>query len=229
MRVLAVWLAFGFAALGQASAGGGSVSFAFERPGLPVPSFLLRVEEDGTGVYRGLGTLRAARPGVSDGPQQPFEQPVTVSGASVAKVFAAARELKLFNTNCNSKGKNLANTGRKTLTYTGPDGTGACTYNYSDLKSVTELTALFLGMAETMDEGRELDRLHRYDRLGLDAAIQQLGEQVAAGRALEIQNIAQTLRSIAGDPDVILRARTRANALLATLPAEAAQGGPPGR
>ena len=105
-------------------------------------------------------------------------------------------------------------------------GEGSCTYNYSESKNVTLLTEMFQGIAETMDEGRRLDQLHRYDRLGLDAAMATLAEQVAAGRALELSTIQATLRSIAGDSEVMERVRSRANTLLGMVPAEVRTSGP---
>ena len=68
-----------------------------------------------------------------------------------------------------------------------------------------------------MDQGRELDHLRRYDRLGLDAALKSLSEELAAGRALEIGTIATSLHSIATDPELMDRVRTRASAMLAQI------------
>jgi hypothetical protein len=145
-----------------------------------------------------------------------------VSPATAAKVFALARELKRFNFQCASKARNVADTGKKTLTYNGLDATTSCTYNYSENKNVETLTELFFGLAETLDEGRKLDFLHRYDRLGLDAALEFLAQEVSAGRALDIGIIAPSLRSLAADPNVMERVRNRAATLLGSIP-----GGPP--
>lgn len=197
-----------------------TVSFAFERPGLPVPKFTLRVAEDGRGSYQGEAAAPPSPyPGVST-PPAPIDRSFMLSAATTRKIFALARDLHHFNTTCASKAKNIADTGKKTLSYKGPDGEGSCTYNYSENKSVQQLTELVQNIAGTMDEGRELDHLHRYDRLGLDAAISFLEQQVTDGRALELGTIQATLRSIASDADLIQRVRTRANALLAQIPAE---------
>ena len=131
-----------------------------------------------------------------------------------------AKTLKEFQVTCASKAKNVADTGAKTLSYTGPAGDGRCTYNYSENKTVVLLTETFEGIAETMDEGRRLDYLHRYDRLGLDSAITFLADEVTSGRALELGTIAESLRSLANDADVMQRVRIRASQLLSLLPAE---------
>jgi hypothetical protein len=71
-----------------------------------------------------------------------------------------------------------------------------------------------------MDEGRKLDYLHRYDRLGLDAELASFAHEVAESRALELGTIAETLRSLAEDTDLMQRVQTRARALLSQIPAE---------
>jgi hypothetical protein len=200
--------------------GSAAVSFAFERPGMQVPKFTMRIGEDGAGSYQGEEAAPVSPyPGVSS-PPQPIDRRFSVSAATARKVFALAHEINRFNVVCASKAKNIADTGKKTLSYQGSDGEGACTYNYSDNKTVMQLTDIFQGLAATMDEGRQLDHLHRYDRLGLDAALTFFAQQVAEGHALEVGTIESSLRSIAGDTEVMQRARTRATALLAQVPAE---------
>jgi hypothetical protein len=132
----------------------------------------------------------------------------------VTKIFKLARSVDRFDMACDSKAKNLANTGKKTLTYAGPDGRGSCVYNYSDNKNVTALTDMFLAIAFTMDEGRRLEFLHRYDRLGLDAEISSLAHEEKEGRAMELGTIAPTLSAIEGDTALIQRVRLQAGKLL---------------
>ena len=141
-----------------------------------------------------------------------------ISQATADRIFALGRKLDRFNIACASKAKNIADTGTKTLTYTASDGSGSCTYNYSESKEVQAETEILEGIAETLDEGRQLDHLHRYDRLGLDDAMTLLTQEVSTGRALEVGTIAACLRSIADDADVIQRVRARARTLLAQVP-----------
>ena len=199
------------------------VTFAFERTGLQVPRFTLTVDQNGLGTYKG----DQAQPVVLGVPAQPatviFERKVVLTSKTTGRIFALAGELDHFNIACASKAKNVADTGTKTLTYIASGTMHSCTYNYTENKSVSVLTDLFEGIAETMDEGRELDHLRRYDRLGLDAAMNYLTQEVSAGRALELGTIAPTLRSIADDAEVIERVRMRARALLTLVPAQARQ------
>jgi len=197
------------------------VSFQFDRTGLPVPRFTLSLHEDGTGTYKGDQAEIPATPTSMRGQAaQHIDRSVNLTPGTVTKIFKTARALNYFNVECASKAKNIADTGKKTLTYTGADGSGSCTYNYSENKSVDTLTNSFLGIAYTLDEGRRLDFLHRYDRLGLDAEMITLGKELEAGRALELGNISPVLAAIVDDTAVIQRVRLRAQKMLEQAAAE---------
>lgn len=197
------------------AAASAEVSFQFERPGLPVPRFTLRVREDGTGSYQAEeaeGPLDGGTARYAAGKH--IDRTLNLTTATVEKVFKAARGLKHFDMDCASKAKNIADTGKKTLSYAGADGAGSCVYNYSENKEVAMLTSTFVSIADTLDEGRRLEYLHRYDRLGLDAETIALAQAAAAGRATEFGTIAPVLASIAGDPAVMERVRLRVAKLL---------------
>jgi hypothetical protein len=198
------------------------VSFQFERKGLPVPQFTLRIREDGTGTYEAdQAELPATANSMRGQAAQHIDRHINVSQPTVAKVFKAARTANYFNIECESKAKNIANTGKKTLTYTGSDGSGSCTYNYSDNKTIDSLTNIFLAIAYTIDEGRRLDFLHKYDRLGLDAEMISFGQEYDAGRALELGTISPTLATLADDNALIQRVRLKAQKMLELVAAEA--------
>lgn len=196
-------------------------SFQFDRTGLPVPRFTLRIHDDGTGRYQAdQSETPATATSMRGQAAQHIDRPINLTRGTVAKIFKAARASNYFNIECESKAKNIANTGKKTLTYTGADGSGSCTYNYSENKTVDTLTNTFLAIAYTMDEGRRLEFLHRYDRLGLDAEMISLSQEAEAGRALELGTIAPTLAAIADDTAVIQRVRLRAQKMLEQVAAE---------
>lgn len=191
------------------------VSFQLERPGVPVPRFMIRVYEEGTGNYQ---AEEAEGPGdngaVHYASEKHIDRTLNLSPETTAKIFKVARDLDHFKIDCESKRKNIANTGTKTLSYAGKDGAGSCVYNYSDSKEVTMLTDIFLAIAYTVDEGRRLEYLHRYDRLGLDAEMNSFQEQVKAGRAIELGTIAPVLDSIVSDMAVMQRVRLQGAKLL---------------
>jgi hypothetical protein len=197
------------------------VSFQFDRPGLPVPRFTLRLHEDGTGSYQAdQGEIAATANSMRGQAAQHIDRPIKLTSGTVAKIFKNARAADRFNIECASKLKNIADTGKKTLTYTGGDGSGSCTYNYSENKSIDALTDTFLAIAYTIDEGRRLEFLHRYDRLGLDAEMISFSQELEAGRALEPGTISSTLAAIVDDMAVIQRVRLRAQKILEQVAAE---------
>jgi hypothetical protein len=205
------------------------VSFQFQRPGLPVPRYTIVVHEDGTGTYQAqIAPVSggSSAMGVSAAPQ-PVSQPIRISSPATQTIFKTARSLDRFNIPCESKAKNIADTGKKTLSYKGSDGQGSCLYNYSENKSITQLTDTFQAIAQTMDEGRKLQFLHRFDRLGLYSEMEVLSHEVEAKRVLELGNIAPALRSIVADEAVIQKVRERAAHLLAL--AEEATPSSPGK
>jgi hypothetical protein len=194
------------------------VTFKFERVGVPVPHYTILLREDGTGRYQADEAVVSPSMQSSSAMQytggRHIDRPMTLSPATTEKIFKTARALNFFNVECASKAKNIANTGNKTLSYAGSDGKGSCEYNYSDNKSVSTLTDMFLAIAFTIDEGRRLEFLHRYDHLGMDAEINSLASEVQAGRAMELGTIAPTLDAIAGDGALMQRVRLRAEKLL---------------
>ena len=192
------------------------VTFRFVREGLPVPRFTLRVREDGTGSYQADQAARSSGDSMMRGEAaQHIDRTLTVSPPMVAKIFNAARSANRFDLACASKAKNIADTGTKTLSYSGADGSGSCVYNYTENKNAVLLTDVFLGIASTMDEGRRLEFLHRYDRLGLDSEMNSFSQEVTEGRALELGTISAALSAIAEDAAVIERVRLRAAKMLA--------------
>jgi hypothetical protein len=234
MKALAFLLSFAAACNGQtvASAAGqpaaldfssprSQVSFQFERPGLPVPKYAIVVAEDGTGTYQAqpAAVSGAGIAGASTA-AAPVNQVIKISSPTTQAIFKTAQSLDRFNIECASKAKNIADTGKKTLSYKGADGQGSCLYNYSENKSITQLTDTFQAIAFTMDEGRKLEFLHRFDRLGLYSEMDVLSHEVQEKRALELGNIAPALRSIVADEAVMQRVRERAAHLLALAEAD---------
>jgi hypothetical protein len=210
-------------AAAPATRSGATITYEFERtaPGVSVPRYTVVLHEDGSGTYHAEEVeRRSADSVVQQVSTKIIDRPMTVSADTTAKMFQTARALNRFNVFCGTKVKNVADTGKKTLSYAGADGSGSCTYNYSDDKSVMELTDLFYGIVYTMDVGRKLDFERRFDRLGLDAEMIALEQAVKDKHALELGNIAPTLQRLASDPEMMQRVQTRAAKLLVLASAE---------
>jgi hypothetical protein len=189
------------------------IRFIYENPKLQPQKYVLTVDEDGTGHFR------SERGGpVSNDPQnmpaEPQDRPIHVSKALRGTMFATARKNKLFAIACDDGGKNIAFQGTKTLQYQGSEGQGSCTYNWSKSSQIDKLTDQFEAMAATLDEGSKLQRQYEHGRLSLDAELEFLDQMVRDGRAIEVENIAPILQTIAGDEAVLQRVQRRARALL---------------
>ena len=201
--------------------GGEVVAFHFVRTGLPVPDFTLTVNADGSGTY--TASYISSTPtskyapqysGVTAAPPVETTRPITLSPKTTSLLFERARNPDGIRAGCESKAKNIADTGAKTLTYTSPEGSIHCTFNYTENKTVAAMTETIQGIAETLDEGRSIEQAHRFDRLGLDHQLSTLADNVRDGRALEVGTISQVLQSLCDDTQVMDRVRKRAASLL---------------
>jgi len=185
----------------------------FSNPGLLPSQWTLTLRPDGTGHFRspagkpqGDATEEIA-PSVVD-------RDIQVSAAYAQRVFTAAERHRWFNEACESHLK-VAFQGWKTLTYSGPQGKGSCTFNYSKDKEIQDLGDSLEAVAETILEGARLELLLQHDRLGLDAEMEFLVEAVSDGRAQQVGVIREILGRLAQDDTVLERVRKRARTLLA--------------
>ena len=198
---------------GQAAdrtAGRAEIHFAVENPKLEPASYSLDVFEDGTGRYTARYTTSAD--GVT--PFPPVDRPIHIHDPLLSRMFDVARTHQFFAIECEAPHNHVAFTGKKTLAYTGPDGKGSCTFNYSHDSVLNQLAMDLMSVAFTLEEGTLLASEHLHDRLSLDAELEALQNAAQEQRALELGNIAPELESIANDDAVMSRARMRARELL---------------
>ncbi len=198
-----------------------TLTYHYERPGLPVPVYTFTVHQDGSGTYVATyvqppeqGRFGSAPPAPAPVDPAATTTAIQLTPATTARLFEHIRSANLFRGGCASRAKNIANTGDKTLDYSGPGVHASCGFNYTESKPVSAVVDIFGEIANTLDTGRKLEFDHRFDRLGLDQQMTQFVADVQEGRALEVQTIAPTLRSIVDDPQVIERVRIRAGKLL---------------
>ncbi len=197
-----------------------TIEFHFENQQLRPPTYTLVVHEDGSGQYRA-----DASPALPDDPaalpSEAADRPIQLTGAVTQRMFKLARSHKDFATACDSGDARIAFTGKKLLTYQGPDGHGACTFIYSKDQQIEWLASEMQAIAATLNEGQKLDLQHEHGRLSLDAELETLESMVQNGQAAELGTIAPTLLAIARDPAVLERAQKRARHLLTIADAAA--------
>jgi len=205
--------------------GSSYVVFKFDwDQGRPWVKFTISVDEAGSTHFKG-----ASNP-ADDGGGDEVEQDFTVSDANREKIFELTKKTGYFQTELESKAKNIAKTGQKTLEYhrgnggSGPERSSA-TYNYSQNTDVIELTRLFQAIATTIDFGSKLAFDYRFNKLGLDARLHSLQDMQASHFAEEIQAIEPILQKIANDPNMMhinqVTARQLLKSIGSTLPASA--------
>jgi hypothetical protein len=209
-------LVFSVQTLAANQSPGAQIRFTYDNPKLPAKYFVT-VEEDGDGRFR------SEESGPSDGASmssEPQDRPIHVSKSLRDAMFATARKNKLFAFSCDDGGKNVAFQGTKTLEYEGPEGKGSCVYNWSKNAQIDKLTDQFEAIAATLDEGGKLQREYEHGRLSLDAEMETLEQMVHDGRAIQVQNIAPILQTLANDDAVLQRVQRRARALLEAAKSE---------
>jgi hypothetical protein len=197
-----------------------TIVFGFENPQLQPSSYSIEIHEDGSGHYKSMpapptpGTTIASASEDFINPQ-PMNREIRIADPLRSQLFAAARSHHFFAIQCEAPKIHVAFTGKKSLTYSGPDGHGSCTYNYSHDPELNRLADALVAIAFTLEEGQRLTVEHEHSPLALDAELESLQDAARGGRALQIENIAPQLQSIAIDEAVLVRARKRAGALLA--------------
>lgn len=140
-------------------------------------------------------------------------RPVQLSPAFTEQVFSTARQRKWFAFPCESHMK-VAFQGIKRLSYSGPEGSGDCEYNFSKDKAIEELGNSLLAVEFTILSGARMEKLLQHERLGLEEELDTLATAVHEGNATEIGTISETLTKIASDEQVMERARRKARMLL---------------
>ena len=188
-----------------------TIDVEFTNEKLVTPHWHLTFNSEGSGQFDADAGRQAAAGTIVPGP---IHRPVQLSPAFTDKVFTVARQRKLFAFPCESHMK-VAQQGIKRLSYTGPEGSGACEYNYSKDKEIQSLGDSLIAVQTTLLYGATLEKMLQHDRLGLDQEIGNLAMEVHQGTAIELGTIRDILMRLADDDQVLERVRKRARLLLA--------------
>ena len=203
--LLAIALAAALPAAGAQIGVPNGISFQLEpRADSQAPAYIVSLDDHGAGRYIEFAP--------NAGPAERPGQPITVDAATLLTLHNARSAVAPDR--CQSRRKGIASIGRMTLTVYANGQTAQCVFAYTDDAALTAALDAFEAIAETMQTGESLDHLHRFDRLGLDAAIDSLVLENKEGRAIELQNIAPVLQSIVDDDRVIDRVRRKTARLL---------------
>ena len=188
-----------------------SVTFTQAFPRGTPAYFSLRIDSAGHAAYE--SRREEGEPG-QPVLSEPYQTEFQVSEATALRVFELAKTLDYFQGDWDFKKHRIADTGRKTLLYTDSTRTHQTTYNWSENRAVQELTDLLQGIANTQEAAYELNRLRRYDRLGLNHQLERMEDMAKNGWLRELPVIAPLLEKLANDREVMNIARKRAQHLL---------------
>jgi hypothetical protein len=177
-----------------------SVEFSMKPKDSGAHSWMIHLNTSGSGDYTE----------VSDEGTGPV--PLSVSQATFDRIRRGEHAVK--SGHCETRMKNIAQTGEKTIRYHSADHDATCTFNYSDDDGLMDSFAAFQAVAETIQAGERLQHDQRYARLALDADMENFLGEVHNGSAIEVGNIAPILQSLVADEHIIDRVRRNAARLL---------------
>jgi hypothetical protein len=188
--------------------GAAVVTFTLDFPGSEPSHYAVSVTSDGHSTYDSDGKLSP------DSEGDPFHLDFSMSSETSRRVFELAEKAHYFQGEVDSKKKNLASTGAKTLTYKDSSRNTKAAYNYSPLVPVQQVTALFQNLSTTLEFGRRLQYYHHYQKLALDEELKRMEAIADQDDLEEMAAVVPILQQIAIDTSVINPVRARAQRMI---------------
>jgi hypothetical protein len=199
--------------LGQQAA---IITYTQDFPGSDPSHYAISISSDGHAHYEGNGRLVTPSKYSTDNSVPDTEQlDFTASKSTIDKIFDLAKRTNYFQGDVDNKKRNLAFTGKKTLTYTDDSHKTSATYNYPSAMEVQELTRTFQNLSSTLEYGRRLEYCHRHQKLALDQESKQMESTAQGGGLEDVSAIAPILQKIIDDHSVLNVVRARLQRLLA--------------
>lgn len=180
-------------------------------PAIP-QHYTITVPETGNARYVSQSSKQS--PDANGVEDDDYQQEFANSPKVRAVIFQLAEQAGYFNGDFDFKKHAIANTGNKTLTYNDATRQFSTVYNWSENPAIDQLTRIFHGISTTIEHGRKLKFLRRFDKLGLEAELKGMERQAENHELVELQIIGPLLENIANDTAVLNIARQRARRLL---------------
>jgi hypothetical protein len=193
---------------GQNSVAAPSITFDRLWSNFTPQSVTMTVSANGAGKYS------SRNPEKTGDDVDDFQTEFTVSPSARDKLFRYAKEANYFDGDFTFKKHVVASTGKKTLSYSDPTRHFSTTYDYSENKAIQEITNILSGISNTIEHGRKLVFLRRFDKLGLEEELKAMESAAESHNLAELQIIRPTLESIAQDTTILNIARQRAKKLV---------------
>jgi hypothetical protein len=148
---------------------------------------------------------------------QPYTVKYVISQPTRARIFELSEKLHRFQGDFEFHGGRLANMGAKTFTWNDGAKKSSTTFNYSTNPNLQELTRIFQEISTTIEHGRRLEYLLRFDKLGLDAEVKAMEDDAGRHALGELQVLEPVLQKLAADSSLMHITRRRAQKLLAAI------------
>ena len=185
------------------------ITFTLDFPQSQPEHYSIRVPSEGPAHYQSTGRI----PGES-GDSDSFDFDFALSPEMRGKMFRLAAGAGHFKNDLDSHQKNLAFTGRKTLSYVDAQHAGEASFIYSANPAAHQLADLFQNLSATLEFGHRLDWDRRYQKLALDDELKRMQEMAEDKELVEVAAIQPILEQIVADRSIMNVARARAQHLL---------------
>src|SRR6476661_8337913 len=170
----------------QNSSAGASISFTRVWDAFTPQSVTFTVSASGATKYS------SNNPGKTGDDVDDFQTEFNMSPGARDKLFRYAKEAHYFNGDFSFKKHAVSSTGKKTLTYADQVKHFETSYDYSENKAIQEITNIFAGISNTIEQGRKLQFLRRFDKLGLEAELKGMETAFEGHNLEELQLIKPT-------------------------------------
>lgn len=184
-----------------------SVTFTLDWQAAQPSHYSIKVDSDGHAGYESLASA-------ATDPEDMYRSQFVMTPALRDRIFALSQQVNYFDGQFDYTKSKIANTGKKTLEYTDSSKRHETSYNWSENPAIQELTDIFYGISNTLEYGKKLAFMKRFDRLGLPDELQNMVRMHSEGHLLELQTITPLLQQIAQDPSLMNLARQRARQLI---------------
>lgn len=168
--------------------------------------YSIAVDSTGTATYQ-------SAPDSIERTGAPYIIEFHVSDRTRRTTFNVVRQLDYFRGAGEEQQLSAEKTRVHTLSYHDLDFTTHVTYSASANSDIEELTSIFEEISETLEYGRRLAYLQKYDRKAIASELRRLQADADRHFARELATIAPVLRSLAADSGLDAETRRTAQAL----------------
>jgi hypothetical protein len=144
---------------------------------------------------------------------QPSPQPLQIDVALAQKMFALAANLHDFQGADLDVHRRIANLGTKTFEYKNGAAENQVTFNFTNNPDAQQLQAIFDGLERQELDLSDMQRVVRYDHLGVNDVILRVQNDVKRKLIPEPAALLPALDEIASNNDLIDMSRQRARAI----------------